>query len=959
MGTKPNIPDDGLPIVQGNPPQTRRRTRQDKVYYRVCISVILGIAAFNLLGAARHAWNVQGNGSNAVQIPLNAAAILDTCRSLNFKPGPPPDFNERKVSDRFVQGTGPVLIKNATIWTGRVEGLEEITGDLLLESGIIKAVGHADPSALANLDNLVTVDADGAWVTPGIVDLHSHIGVTSSPYFSAANDGNSPKGPILPWLRVLDALNTHNDAYRLSVAGGVTTALVLPGSANAIAGQAIVVKYRPSTSRSPIGLIVENPYSTNNTEYAPEKGLRWKHMKHACGENPNSVYHNTRMDTVWAFRQAYNKARDVKNAQDAYCSKARAGQWAGLGEFPTDYQWDPLVDVLRGRVKVHIHCYETVDLDDLVRITNEFHFPIAAFHHALETYLVPDTLKAAYGGTPAAALFATIARTKRETWRGSEFAPKILADNGIEVIIKSDHPVLNSRYLMFEAQQAHYYGLPRNLALASVTTVPVRTLGLEHRVGYIKVGYDADIVLWDSHPLALGATPQQVWIDGIPQLETPTLAPVKKSKVLQKPPHPPNFGKEAEAALKYEGLPPLIPARSTSGVVVFTNFNSVYTREGGTVRGVSSTGNDSVFVVQQGKVVCRGLRFQCADYTTRTDTISINLHAGSISPGLVSFGSPLGLEEIANEDSTNDGYVHDSIFGEVPTVLGIAPVVRAVDGLQFSTRNALVVYRSGVTTAITAPQITSGILAGLSVAFSTGAEHKLKEGALVQDIVALHVSIHHSGVPSISTQIGALRNLLLGNGHHGHITVWADKVVKGDIPLVIDVSSADAMASLIQLKYEVEEKTGHALKVTFTHASEAAIVAPEIAKANIGVIVTPSRPFPDSWEDRRILPGPPLTSKNIISTLLSHNITVGVGVVSTWQARNTRFDIAWAALDARGGISPAEALALASVNIETLLGVKRNPVLADLVATDGGDLLGFEGKVVAVISPSRGVVDIL
>ncbi|KAH8080279.1 carbohydrate esterase family 9 protein [Cristinia sonorae] len=931
--------------------------RQDKVYSRVCISVILGIAAFNLLGAARRAWNVQGNGSNAVQIPLNAAAILDTCHSLNFKPGPPPDFNERKVSDRFVPGTGPVLIKNATIWTGRVDGLEEIVGDLLLDSGIIKAVGHIDSSLLAQLDNVVTVNANGAWVTPGIVDLHSHIGVTSSPSFSGSSDTNSFKGPILPWLRALDALNTHNDAYRLSVAGGITTGLVLPGSANAIGGQGIVIKYRPSTTRAPTGLLLENPYSTNTTEYDPGKAFRWRQMKHACGENPDRVYRGTRMDTTWAFRQAYNKAREVKNAQDVYCSKALAGQWAGLGDFPTDYQWEALVDVLRGRVKVHTHCYETVDLDDLVRITNEFKFSIAAFHHAHETYLVPDTLKSTYGGAPAAALFATNARYKRESWRGSEYAPKILAENGIKVVMKSDHPVLDSRYLLYEAQQAHYYGLPSNLALASVTTVPAETLGLEHRVGFVKAGYDADIVLWDSHPLTLGATPQQVWIDGVAQLKTPTLAPLKESKHLQEPPHTPNFDKEAEVALEYEGLPPLLPSHSKEGLVVFTNFTSVYVREGGKILEVSGLAHDEVFVVQNGKPLCRGPMDGCTAFTRLSDATFVNLQFGSISPGLVTYGSALGLEEISAESSTNDGYVYDPLLGDIPAILGKAPVIRAADGLQFTTRNALLAYRAGVTTAITAPQ-TSGILAGLSVAFSTGAEHKLKEGAIVQDIVAVHVSIHHQGVPSISTQIAALRHLLKEKKHHGHVAIWADKVVKGHIPLVIDVSSADAIATIIELKREVEKETGHALRITLTGASEAAVVAKEIADANIGVIVSPSRPYPSSWEDRRINPGPPLAPQNIVSTLLSHNITVAVGVPGTWQARNTRFDIAWVALDARGSISHSEALALASVNVEALLGLTSNEAEADLVATQGGDLLGFEGKVVAVISPSRGIVDL-
>jgi hypothetical protein len=142
------------------------------------------------------------------------------------------------------------------------------------------------------------------------------------------------------------------------------------------------------------------------------------------------------MDTFWAFRQAYDKARQILERQDAYCSAAVAGQWTGLGEFPEDLQWEALVDVLRGRVRVQTHCYEAVDLDDLIRLTNEFKFPIAAVHHASEAYLVPDVLKRAYGPPPAVAIFATNARYKREAYRGSEYAARILSENGLKVVVK-------------------------------------------------------------------------------------------------------------------------------------------------------------------------------------------------------------------------------------------------------------------------------------------------------------------------------------------------------------------------------------------------------------------------------------------------------------------------------------------------------------------------------------------
>ncbi|THG99949.1 hypothetical protein EW026_g2520 [Hermanssonia centrifuga] len=893
----------GLPTTSLMDPPTSKPTRNAGRVGRLPLPVV-AVFAFLLLQSV---FEIRVARDDAVKLPLHASEIIDKCRALSIKPGPPEDFHLRTHSDRFVAGTKPTLIKNATIWTGGVGGLEILKGDILVTNGLIKGVGVIDKDYLAALDDVVTIDASGAWVSPGIVDLHSHLGVSPSPSLSGSNDGNSRKGPILPWLRALDSLNTHNDAYRLSVAGGVTTALVLPGSANAIGGQGIVIKLRPPEDRSPTGMLLENPYSTNQTEYDTSAVFRYRQMKHACGENPNRVYSDTRMDVIWAFRQAYDKARQIKNTQDQYCTKALAGEWKGLApDFPEDLQWEALVDVLRGRVKVHTHCYETVDLDDLVRITNEFKFSIAAFHHAHETYLVPDTLKAAYGHPPAIALFASNARYKRESYRGSEFAPRVLADNGLQVVMKSDHPVLDSRFLLYEAQQAHYYGLDGNLALLSVTGTPAQVMGEDHRIGFIKAGYDADLVLWDSHPLALGATPQQVWIDGIPQLSSPHVH--RKPASSQASPQTPDFDKEASDAVKFDGLPPLGPKTSNDDFVVFTNVSRVLTMDTKGIEDIFVAGGElGVALVHNGKLF-------------------VDLAGGWISPGLISFGSVLGLEEIQGEASTSDGYVLDPLLYKVPDIAGgDNSIIRAADGLQYTTRNALLAYMSGITAAITAPK-AAGFLAGLSVVFATSAKHQLDDGGLIQDVAAVHVFIHH---------------VFIG---------------QGEIPLVIDVDNADIMASLLRLKGEIEEELDTSLKFVFSGASEAHLLAKEISDAGVGVVVSPSRSYPGSWENRRILPGPPLSEKSNLLELRAHNVSVALGVPSAWEARNTRFDLGWIALEAGESMSKKEVLALASVNLQQLLGV--HSFETDLVASKGGDLLDFDSKVVAVISPRRGIVDL-
>ncbi|CAK5272162.1 unnamed protein product [Mycena citricolor] len=925
-----------LPVQNVQAPKPKRQTRAR--------ALRLALVALAALSATWTYLSLSHSPSHAVAVPMNAQSVLAHCAALKLTPGPPDDFHSRTVSDRFQKGTKATLIKNATIWTGAEDGHEIVYGDILLDNGIIQQVGEVDVSAYKHVSVL---DAAGAWVTPGIVDLHSHLGVYSAPALEGASDGNSVAGLTLPWMRSLDGLNTHDDAYRLSIAGGVTTADVLPGSADAIGGQAFVIKLRPTAERSSSAMLLEPPFTLNGTFVDPTKRPRWRQMKHACGENPSRVYSGTRMDTQWAFRQAYETARLIKEKQDAFCTKAEAGLWAGLGDFPDNLQWEALVDVLRGRVKVQNHCYEAVDFDGMIRLTNEFKFSIATFHHAHEAYLVPDLIKKAYGKPPAIAIFAGNDKYKREAYRGSVFAPRILADNGLDVVMKSDHPVIDSRHLIYEAQQAHYYGLPAHLALASVTTTPTKAMGMEHRIGSLIAGFDADVVVWDSHPLTLGATPSHVFIDGIAQLEKPHI--LVKPKSFQKVPATPDFEKETKAAIEYEGLPPLEPVKAKSDVVVFQNVGSIFSKDQSTRRitqifGAASTAEQTSVVVEKGQIVCTG---NCA---VAQDAEYIDLEGGSITPGFITYGSGLGLSHITDEYSTVDGNVLNPLEDTIPDIVS-STVIKAVDGLLFETRNALTAYHAGVTGAITDP--VGGFLTGLGTYFSTGAAHKLSDGAIIQSVTGLHVKLSMSAGASVSTQVAALRRLLLGKGK-GDIGEQFSQVTDGKIPLVVYAESADIIATLLVLKKEVEASTGKAFKLTITGATEAHLLAKELGAAGVGIILNP-RPFPGLWEQRRVLAGPPLTHRSAIATLVSHNVTVGISTLEPALARGIPFDVYWAGIEADGLLSKAETLALGSSNLETLLGVTE--ASTDLVARKGGD--DYEGKVVAIISARTSTVDLV
>ena len=261
--------------------------------------------------------------------------------------------------------------------------------------------------------------------------------------------------------------------------------------------------------------------------------------------------------------------------------------------------------------------------------------------------------------------------------------------------MQTDHPVLNGRYLLYEAQEAYHYGLPLQLALASVTTAPAAAAGLSHRLGSLRPGMDADVVLWDSHPLRLGATPVTVWVDGIMQpLGTEIGVLVGKGKEApewREPPNVPNWKQERQEALKWDGLPPLEVDR-VSEVVVFANVSAVLIRGAEGIEPMfhsSAAHPGGVVIIDSGKIICAGISTVCNHLVPNRARL-VDLEGGVLAPAFISFGSNLGLQEIAYEPSTGDGLPFDPFAEDVPGILrDPGGIVQAADALEFQTRNAL------------------------------------------------------------------------------------------------------------------------------------------------------------------------------------------------------------------------------------------------------------------------------
>lgn len=212
-----------------DPPSRRRTFLQLAVAVAVLLPIVL--------------WNFQFSFQRVPHSDKQLFKAAARCASVVRKPGPPPHFHRRTHSDRLEPDTPATLIRHARIWTGMRNGTEIINGDILLENGLITAVGHVDESLIQTHKLLEVIDVHNAWVTPGIVDMHSHMGDDSLPELNGSEDYYSRKAVIAPWARTLDGLNTHDLSYELSIAGGVTTAIILPGSAGAIGAYPSLLRY--------------------------------------------------------------------------------------------------------------------------------------------------------------------------------------------------------------------------------------------------------------------------------------------------------------------------------------------------------------------------------------------------------------------------------------------------------------------------------------------------------------------------------------------------------------------------------------------------------------------------------------------------------------------------------------------------------------------------------------------
>ncbi|KAG0246247.1 hypothetical protein B0O80DRAFT_381283 [Mortierella sp. GBAus27b] len=897
--------------------------RKRNIAIGAAVAILLAAGAY-ILGARNELSHSKVHFEDAGISPENFALGLAKCKAIQ-KEGRHeyPAAETRTANPRFVAGTPPTLFQNATIFDGVSESF---VGDVLVDNGLIVQVGHdiVDLPENTNVYNL-----QGRIITPGIVDMHSHVGVDSWPKLDGTDDANEMTQPLTPFVRSIDGFNPSDKAREWIISGGVTSSLVFPGSGNIMGGESYAFKLRSVDTLSTEEMLVE----------AGEEN-RWRYMKMACGENPKRTYGekgvmpSTRLGEGWLFREAFSKATQIKAAQDDWCEAAqklpRFGRHRINTAFPEDAKYDALVGILRDDVRLNIHCYETHDIETMVRHSNEFKFKIRAFHHGLDAYRIPDIVKRAYKNLPTVATFAGKYGYKKEAFQSSVDAPRLLAEAGIPVAMKSDHPVLNSQHLVYEAAQAHHYGLSEVLSIASVTSVPAKAIGLDHRIGKIAVGMDADIVIWEKHPLALGSHPLEVFIDGIAQIKANASAWTE--------PQPATFTNYPDLVTPEEEN----ACTENADVGFFTGIKKILLDD---VEEFSTAGDLSI-IVEGGEVICVGRchRMMSAMRMRMDDPPVYDLGGeGVVLPSLISAGSPnLGLIEIDAEDSTGSGKQNLN-----------HQIVNAVDGLKFGGLHNDEAYKAGILTAVT-PPASDHVVQGVSVAFLTGAKDALSTpNAVIKEKVALHVKIGHEAksktFPTVSSQIAYLRSQL-EKGLRDDSPSSEDEfalVAHGKIPLVIEVHNRDEIIRIAQIKSELEQK-GASIKITLTGATEAWTVANHLAQADIGVILRPYLCTPVRWTAQQCLPGAPLSEKTGLAVLYEAGVKVGLAAEEPEEVRQLSWIAGWAKSDL--GISEKQAVGLVSWRLSELFGLPANPY--GLVIYNG-DPFEFGAKVNAIVGGGK------
>lgn len=728
-----------------------------------------------------------------------------------------------------------------------------ISGYIHLSGGKIKNIKEGQPE---NNNNIIYFDANGGFITPGLIDLHSHGGLYSFPTDGSGNsDTNEMTNPTFSAVRVIDAFNPHDEMLHDVISSGVTTLQVLPGSGNVIGGQGLAVKLKGNTT--------EEMRIKNTPIY----------MKMACGENPKNTYGRKGVTPMSRLGNAYKLRKILSDAQQLYQQQLDFCEGrSSLKAFPKDIYLQPMVDLLRGKVSLNIHCYKTGDFEMALRVMDEFGVNISAFHHAAEAHTVSKELSKREIGV---AIFSDNWAVKLEAYNFSVHNPRILDENNVSVILKTDHPIIHGRDLLYQAQKAAHWGLNPDSALEAITLKPAIAMKLEDRIGSLSIGKDADIVVWDRHPLHLGAKPIYIFIEG--HLVKQNNLDVRKDLLSYKSP----FRSWKMVSSPSNICESISDNSNTLNSYAIINAN-IYTG--------STYLPNSIAVIKNGIYECVG---NCN--TTNIDVI-FDLKNGTMTPGLIMNGMLFGTKEVDQESSWQNGKMAEGINGN------------PLAAVSLETSHVRASWKDGVLTAISNPD-SNKVFSGSSSAFNIGPGIKvLDKTYIINQITSVDIKIGNrakSDISSISDQIQNIKIQFNKTLHSNEDTVLK-RAINGELPIVFWVNSADYILSILRVLDEVfGDPNSYNMKIAFAEAAEGYLVSEHIKRWNAYVLMR--RCYREGFETRRC------NFDKAVQTLKKAGIKIGI---LPQEKNSAKRGLRWEAGYAKeAGLSLEEAIATVTSNM--------------------------------------------
>lgn len=426
-----------------------------------------------------------------------SCSLLAACGENQTEKAPPVTINTDPFPSTYQpMASEPTLITNVTIIDG-IGGMIE-SGSVLMLDGKISAVGDTTKVP----EGTVVIDGTGKWLTPGIIDVHSHLGVYATPEANSHSDGNEATNPVTAQVWAEHSIWPQDPGFSRALAGGVTSLQILPGSANLVGGRAVTVKNVPNR--------VVQEMKFPGAPYG---------MKMACGENPKRVYGNkggpsTRMGNVAGYRQAWADAQEYQEKWDRYYAEYAADKDPKVPK--RDLKLETLAGVLKGEIIVHMHCYRADGMGTMLDVMKEFNYQIGSFHHAVESYKIAGRLAQ---NNVCSSMWADWWGFKMEAYDGIKENIPMVHAAGACAIVHSDSD-LGIQRLNQEAAKAWSDGKRAGIDISEadawtwLTSNAAKSLGIFDKTGSIELGKQADLVLWSENPFSTYAQANKVYIDG-------------------------------------------------------------------------------------------------------------------------------------------------------------------------------------------------------------------------------------------------------------------------------------------------------------------------------------------------------------------------------------------------------------------------------------------------------------